>query len=201
MQDYNSLESAGIDLWDMLQDSGRWEVFRIGPFSHNILTVNGKIPKVNCITEILRTRKPERPTATDPAGADLYLAPLYEDLAYCLREVRLSGSTLSVTDRVEAGDTVCTVRWAMCSEAEAVIDDGKIVLRAGGKRRVLEAATEGDAVDLTPHVWPTTYDPATPDLDGMQYLHPTDAPNPGTALVGFTFTLRPHRKAVLHVVL
>ena len=201
MQDYNSLESAGIDLWDMLQDSGRWEVFRIGPFSHNILTVNGKIPKVNCVTEILRTRKPERPTATDPAGADLYLAPLYEDLAYYLREVRLSGSTLSVTDRIEAGDTVCTVRWAMCSEAEAVIDDGRIVLRAGGKRRVLEAATEGDAVDLTPHVWPTTYDPATPDLDGMQYLHPTDAPNPGTALVGFTFTLQPHRKAVLHVVL
>ena len=46
MQDYNSLESAGVDLWDMLQDSERWTVFRIGPFSHNILTVDGEIPKV-----------------------------------------------------------------------------------------------------------------------------------------------------------
>ena len=33
MQDYNSLESAGVDLWDMTQDSERWEVFRIGPFA------------------------------------------------------------------------------------------------------------------------------------------------------------------------
>jgi hypothetical protein len=33
----------------------------------------------------------------------------------------------------------------------------------------------------------------------MQYLHPTDAPNPGTSLVGYTFTLQPHQKVVLHV--
>jgi len=55
--------------------------------------------------------------------------------------------------------------------------------------------------EITPHIWPTTYDPATPDVDGMQYLHPTDAPNPGTSLVGYTFTLQPHQKVVLHVVL
>ena len=58
-----------------------------------------------------------------------------------------------------------------------------------------------DVPDPTPHIWPTTYDPATPDVDGMQYLHETDAPNPGTSLVGYTFTLQPHQKVVLHVCL
>ena len=61
MQDYNSLESKGVDLWDMLQDSERWTVFRIGPFSHNILTVNGKVPKVNQVIDFLRTRRPDTP--------------------------------------------------------------------------------------------------------------------------------------------
>jgi hypothetical protein len=54
-------------------------------------------------------------------------------------------------------------------------------------------------VDLIPHIWPTTYDPADLDLDGMQYLHSTDAPNPGTSLVGYTFTLQPHQRVELHV--
>ena len=49
--------------------------------------------------------------------------------------------------------------------------------------------------------WPVTYDPARPDLDGMEYLHPTDEPNPGSSLVGYTFTLQAHRKAALHVIL
>ena len=58
---------------------------------------------------------------------------------------------------------------------------------------------EDDDPELTPHIWPTTYDPNTPDADGMQYLHETDAANPGTSLVGYTFTLQPHQKVVLHV--
>ncbi|MBQ9719203.1 MAG: hypothetical protein IJV64_00755, partial [Oscillospiraceae bacterium] len=60
---------------------------------------------------------------------------------------------------------------------------------------------EGRGPELTPHIWPTTYDPSAPHVDGMQYLHPTDAPNPGTSLVGYTFTLQPHQKVVLHVCL
>ena len=66
---------------------------------------------------------------------------------------------------------------------------------------------EGDFEDLLPdglpslhaHMWPTTYDPAALDVDGMQYLHETDVANPGTSLIGYTFTLQPHQKVVLHV--
>ena len=39
MQDYLSLESVGVDLWNKTQNGQRWDVFRLGPFSHNTLTI------------------------------------------------------------------------------------------------------------------------------------------------------------------
>ena len=243
MQDYNSLESAGVDLWDMTQDSERWEVFRIGPFSHNIVTVNGHTPKVNHPVAISETWTPEHPSWEKRLGAVIDLTDLYtEDLDSCKRAVYLQGSDLHILDLLQAGDSTCTVRWAMCTEAQASIQEWSEVdyfnelplrLQSGWHRRELSAAFislneseekemlgfrdyrfpavvwpglsglygEDDDPELTPHIWPTTYDSATPDVDGMQYLHETDAPNPGTSLVGYTFTLQPHQKVVLHVCL
>ena len=200
MQDYNSLESKGVDLWDMTQDSERWTVFRIGPFSHNIVTVNGHTPKVNHPVAFTRTWAPEERLPQNRIGAELDLTDLYtEDLDACKRAVYLLDGDLNIVDFIQAGDSVCMVRWAMCSEADAAIRDGQIVLQADGKQRVLSVTATGSPFGLTPHLWPTTYDPSAPDVDGMQYLHETDVANPGTALVGFTFTLRPHQQVMLHV--
>ena len=243
MQDYNSLESAGVDLWDMTQDSERWEVFRIGPFSHNIVTVNGHTPKVNHPVAISETWTPEHPSWEKRLGAVIDLTDLYtEDLDSCKRAVYLLGTDLHILDLLQAGDSTCTVRWAMCTEAQASLQEWSEVfsfygygetflwLQSGWHRRELSASFlrldeseeeevlgfrdyrfpaivwrglygEDGGPELTPHIWPTTYDPAAPDVDGMQYLHPTDAPNPGTSLVGYTFTLQPHQKVVLHVCL
>lgn len=204
MQDYNSLESAGVDLWDMTWDSERWQVFRIGPFSHNILTVNGHVPNVRHPVDFRTVWMPERPLAGDRIGAALDLSELYtEDLESCSREVWLQGDDLHVVDFVQAGDSACTVRWAMCTEAETVglqPDGVSFELGAGGHLRVLTAEIL-DGERPAAGTWPVTYDPARPDLDGMEYLHPTDEPNPGSSLVGYTFTLQAHRKAALHVIL
>ena len=243
MQDYNSLESKGVDLWDMTQDSERWSVFRIGPFSHNILTVNGHTPKVNHPVAFSRTWAPEEDAGQNRIGAEMNLTELYtEDLDSCKRAVYLWDGNLEVMDLVQAGDSVCTVRWAMCTEAPDVSlhpnprfaepkcpeADQDFILRGGWHQRYLFAELvderrgafpgpgwgpldveyhEGDFEDLLPdglpslhaHIWPTTYDPAALDVEGMQYLHETDAPNPGTTLIGYTFTLQPHQKVVLHV--
>ena len=243
MQDYNSLESAGVDLWDMTQDSERWEVFRIGPFSHNIVTVNGHTPKVNHPVAISETWTPEHPSWEKRLGAVIDLTDLYtEDLDSCKRAVYLLGTDLHILDLLQAGDSTCTVRWSMCTEAQASLQEWSEVfsfygygetflwLQSGWHRRELSASFlrldeseeeemlgfrdyrfpsivwrglygEDGGPELTPHIWPTTYDPAIPHVDGMQYLHPTDAPNPGTSLVGYTFTLQPHQKVVLHVCL
>ena len=243
MQNYNSLETAGVDLWDMTQDSERWSVFRIGPFSHNILTVNGHTPKVNHPVSFSRTWTPEEGARQNRIGAEMDLTELYtEDLDSCKRAVYLWSDNLEVMDLVQAGDSVCTVRWAMCTEAPDVSlfpnprfaepkcpeADRDFILRSGWHQRDLSAELldersgafpgpgwgpldveyhKGDFEDILPdglpslhaHIWPTTYDPAALDADGMQYLHETDAANPGTALIGYTFTLQPHQKVVLHV--
>ena len=245
MQNYNSLETAGVDLWNMTQDSERWSVFRIGPFSHNILTVNGHTPKVNHPAAFSRTWAPEEGARQDRIGAELDLTDLYtEDLDSCRRAVYLWDGDLHVMDLVQAGDSVCTVRWAMCTEAPDVSmcpnprfaepkcpeADQDFILRSGWHQRSLSAKLlderlgdfpgpgwgpleveyhEGDFEDILPdglpalhaHIWPTTYDPAASEVDGMQYLHETDVANPGTSLVGYTFTLQPHQKVVLHTCL
>ena len=245
MQDYNSLETAGVDLWDMTQDSERWSVFRIGPFSHNILTVNGHTPKVNHPAAFSRTWAPEEGARQNRIGAEMDLTGLYtEDLDSCRRAVYLWDGDLHVMDLVQAGDSVCTVRWAMCTEAPDVSlcpnprfaepkcpeADQDFILRSGWHQRYLSAELlderlgdfpgpgwgpldveyhEGDFEDILPdglpalhaRIWPTTYDPAASEVDGMQYLHETDVANPGTSLVGYTFTLQPHQKVVLHTCL
>jgi hypothetical protein len=220
MQDYNSLESAGVDLWDMTWDSERWQVFRIGPYSHNILTVNGHVPKVSRPASFRQFWKPYS-TSKNRLGAVLDLTDLYtEDLDSCSRAVWLQGDELHVVDLVQAGDSACTVRWAMCTEAETVTvrsDGVSIELGSGRYVRVLSAEVLDGEEYIFPSLpqesaaprlpepsartWPVTYDPYNLDLEGMEYLHPTDAPNPGVGLAGYVLTLQPHCKVALHVCL
>lgn len=183
MQEYNSLESIGLDLWDMTPDSERWEVFRIGPWSHNILTVNGHAPKVSRKAEFSQTFSGSR------YGASLDLSALYdEDVVSYIREVYLKKGVLHIEDSVEAADNACTVRWAMCTEASARIEGDVIVLESGGHRRKLRGSK-----GMVPQIWPATY-PGT-------LLHEYDAPNPGKTMVGFTCTIPAHGKKRLRVTL
>ncbi|MDD3079272.1 MAG: heparinase II/III family protein [Paludibacter sp.] len=55
MQDYLPLETKGIDLWNMGQDSQRWEVFRLNNKAHNTLTINDKRHLVNGMARITKT--------------------------------------------------------------------------------------------------------------------------------------------------
>jgi len=222
MQGYESLESAGVDLWDITWDSERWQVFRIGPFSHNILTVNGHVPKVHYRADFQDVWDPDSSSSAGRAGASLDLTALYtEDLDTCARAVWIRDGDLHVVDLVQAGDSACTVRWAMCTEASSVeigSDGTSVELRSGPHARILSAEfldadsyafpqlpvsshTDPSMPGPAAHTWPVTYDPSQPGRDGMQYLHPTDEPNPGAGLAGYVFTLQAHRRAVLHVCL
>lgn len=186
MQEYNSLESIGLDLWDMTQESERWEVFRIGPWSHNIITVNGHAPKVNHAVDFSGFYGGRR------HGAAMDLKALYdEDLAACRREVWLEDGVLHVMDYLEAGDKPCEVRWAMCTEASAKVRKGAVILRSGRQKRTLRAFCAD--IPLTPAVWSASYP--------GPYLHDYDAPNPGRTMTGYTFSLMPGQKVQLHVVL
>ena len=47
MQDYESLESKGIQLFGRTQDAQRWTVFRLTNLVHNTLTINNQHQRVD----------------------------------------------------------------------------------------------------------------------------------------------------------
>lgn len=164
-QDYNSLESKGIDLWGRAQDSGRWKVFRLGTSAHNVLMVDGQQQRVDGRAPIVLS-KPGR-TIVDTSS--VYRG----QLAASRRGVALEPDrSVRVQDEFTALEKAASVRWAMVTHADVqVAGSGRAALTQGGKRlelRVLEPA--GAALKI----YPTDPPPS-----------PHDARNPGTRMVGF----------------
>lgn len=182
MQDYHSLESRGIDLWNQGEGGQRWDVFRIGNESHSTLTVNGKHHMVKSfvpLTDVWKEKKRK--------GARLDMTSVYaEDLDSLVREIWLDGKhRLHVRDMVRTGSRQADIMWVMTTTAQAsMLPDGRILLEKDGKKMKMEAECK-NMEDLTPHIW--TNDPP------QCY----DAPNPGTCRVGFTVTVPAGAEAVL----
>jgi len=178
MQSYESLESRGLKLWDRAQESDRWNVFRIGSQSHNILTVDGRQQVVAGYAPIVSSR--EHATIVD-------LAPVYDgQVAQARRGVRLrTDRSVLVQDEIRslagAGESSVRVRWAMLTAAEVVVgkDGSSAVLSREGKTSWMRVVSP-EKVKLQ------TYSTDPP--------REHDAPNPGTRMVGFEVVLAPGRE-------
>ncbi|MEX1238437.1 MAG: heparinase II/III family protein [Cyclobacteriaceae bacterium] len=183
MQDYESLESKGIQLFGRTQDAQRWSVFRLNNFVHNTLAVNNQLQRVKGYAGI--ERYSDKPGFTY-ALSDL--STIYENqLAAIKRGVAIvDGKYVTVQDELTAGDSSTTVRWTMLTPAEVSLSGNTAILRKNGKELQLRVASPAGVKLRT---WST--EPAT------DY----DAPNPGTTLVGFEVQLRANEKAVFNVML
>jgi hypothetical protein len=182
MQDYHSLESQGIGLWDRKQTGERWTVFRLNTKSHGTLVVDGK-------DQLVEGRAPMVKVAADGPmpRAIVDLLPVYKgQLAGARRGVGLRPDrSVLVQDEVRAADAKASVRWAMVTRAEVKADGAVATLTRDGKTltlRVLEPA------GASLKVYPTDPPPSK-----------HDAPNPGTRMVGFETALEPGAAARLAV--
>lgn len=184
MQQYNSLESAGLDIWNMAQNSQRWQVFRYSNPSHSTLTVNGHHQNVKGRAKIIaRSSDPQHTRAV------IDMSEIYnEDLVTAKRGVAITGRKyVNVRDEIETGDSECTIRWAMLTPAKVKsIEGAQIHLVNKGKHLKMYIAGIEGAVFKT---WST--DPPN------NY----DAPNPGTTLVGFELKVPAHTKKSFNVIL
>ncbi|MBR2065290.1 MAG: heparinase II/III family protein [Bacteroidales bacterium] len=181
MQDYHSLESLGVDLWNQGEGGQRWDVFRLGNESHSTLTINGKHHKVKSFVPIVETWR-ER----DRKGARLDMTSAFaEDVDSLTREIWLDRKDrLHVRDVIRTGKEQADVMWVMTTTAQAeILPDGSILLEKDGKKMKLENNVEG----LAPHIW--TNDPP----------HDYDASNPGTCRVGFTIDIPAASETVIEV--
>lgn len=182
MQEYESLESKQVDLWNMKQNSQRWDVFRYNNLAHNTLSVNGGYQRVEGMAAI-------SDVSDTPAllAASVDMDSLYKGtLTAARRRIAIEGqAAVTVRDEVAAGAAPATVRWTMLTTATVtIVSPHAAELRKNGKTLLLTIDAPAGAQLKT---WPT--DPQ----------HAYDAPNPGSVLLGFEAPLEANAKAVLGV--
>ena len=181
-QDYNSLETRGVDLWNRQQNSQRWQVFRYNNFVHNTLTVNNQLHVVDGAADIISWS-----STSDFMNAISDMSKVFEgQLSKSFRGIAIvNGQYVAVRDEVTATDKETALRWTMMTAAEAKIaGKNTIELKKDGKKLKIEVAAPAK---VTMKTWST----ASPN----DY----DAPNQGTMLVGFEVIIPANTNATLLV--
>ena len=182
-QDYESLESKGMQIFGRTQDAQRWTVFRYVNQAHNTLTINDRHQQVVGYAPILRTS-----SASSFKSAVIDLSEVYKgQVAGARRGIAIvDGQWVVVRDEIEALDTVTTIRWTLLTPADVTITGKNTAeLTKDGKKLLLRVNAPGD---VTMKTWPTDPPPAS-----------YDAPNPGTIRTGFELRIPAKAKVAITV--
>jgi hypothetical protein len=181
-QDYNSLETAGVDLWNMSQNSQRWDVFRYNNHVHNTLTINGKYQQVSGYSYI--NSWCDQP---DMINAVSDLTSVYKQyLRKSLRGIAIiDNKYVMVRDEIETLREGALIRWNLITSANVTITGNNTAELVKNGRKLMIKVNEPAKVKI--RSWSAT--PA----------HDYDAPNPGITIVGFEVAVPKNSDAVLSV--
>ncbi|HJD74742.1 MAG: heparinase II/III family protein [Bacteroides xylanisolvens] len=182
MQSYITLESKGVDLWNMSQSGQRWDVFRLSNKAHSTLTINGERHLVKSYAPITRTFQTKK-----QKGAEVDLSSVFANsVDKAVRTVTLDKKeNLEVIDRIETGNKEATVSWIMVTPAEAkIVGQNRIELTKDGRQMLLVADAD---TNVEMKIW-SNVPP-----------HEYDFQNPGTIRVGFETTIPANRAMQLSV--
>lgn len=134
-ENYNTLETAWIDVWNMAQSSSRWSVFRYSERAHSVFTIDDEQPKVDAAVKL--TKLDDASFAADTAG----LYPAYVGTAE--RTFRLSGGAFTVADSFWGVCGDHTYRWAFQTRTEASVVNGGVLLNSNGRRMLVYSSMPG----------------------------------------------------------
>ena len=168
MQDYNSLETKGLNIWSRTQNSDRWKVFRYHNLVHSTLSVNKGLQRVDAGAELYLDSKDPDCTVirTD-------LSPLYAgQIASAQRTFSVvDNQFVVVTDRLQGGSTDAVVRFTLPTPAAVEkLDDCTLLLTQKGKSMVV-AVQSDRPVELI--------------IESADPPNSWDAANPGILLTGY----------------
>lgn len=172
-EDYNTTETRGVDLWNMAQQSQRWDVFRYNNRSHNTLTFNDKLQRVNGSAQII-----ESGSATARRFVKTDLTPVYAgQVDKVERTISLvDNDYLLIEDEIMAGKNYTRMRWTLMTRATPkILSDNTVMLEQDGKRCLLKIESE------TPIVWRFEKTPT---------VNTFDSPNPDVTMVVFDTDLK-----------
>ena len=182
LQNYHSLESAGVDLWNMKQGSQRWSVFRYANQQHNTLTINGKHQRVEGKARIMDVYD-----SKNKLGGRIDLSEAYsEEVAEVVRDVALiKENYLQITDYIKTSLRPADITWTMVTPAQINQIDNKTLKLTQNDKSITFSVKTSDGVDLS-------YAPATPPM-------PYDEANPGVSLIKISFRIKPESKSSIRV--
>lgn len=169
-QDYNSLESKGIDLWDNSAHGQRWRVYRYTNLAHNVFSINNELFRTEGRGNLLRY--------TDSANhkeAAFELTSLYNGLLKAERHISLNEKEgVSIEDIIVNGNTPSSLTWRMLTPASVEQTRNGFILRRQGKTLHVELPAK-----VVPFV-----ETASPPTD-------YDEKNPGITIIGYTTDISP----------
>lgn len=198
LQAYSTLESKGVDLWNLEQDAQRWDVFRYNNLNHNTISINGQKHNVNGRCQIIETYE-----HGIELGAKLELTDvlnLHNELKNATRRVTIvEDAYLKVEDVIEANEEAVEVRWNMVTPSSAeIIGKKTIKLSQKGKTMLLEVSSSTPfKLSIRPSENPSSVKCDFTNCNYEEYNHD----NPSTVMVGFDAKVAAGKKASFIVTL
>jgi len=181
---YNKLESQGLNIWSVKQNSDRWRVFRYNNFSHNTLTVNNQLQQVEANGTIVRSSESEKFSYTIvdiTAAYSKYLEQVMRGISI------VNNSYVIIRDELINGIQPSRIKWNMLTQKNIqIIDSKKAVIRKDGKSLIFKIISPKQASI-------NTY---TTDPDNSY-----EDKNPNTRMIGFEIELKPNQKEELVIAL
>ncbi len=182
VQSYHPLESTGINLFQMTQDSPRWSVFRLNNFSHNTLTYNGQLHQMDGKSEILSSKStPQHETLVN-------LAPLLElpKNATATRRFHMDKEkrSITITDTLTGLKPKDKITWNLFTSATSTPTDTGFILTQDKATMQLDLSS--------PQSSKQTFSPADPPPK------PHDEPNPGMTRIQLNATADKEGKILIN---
>ena len=125
-QNYYSVESKGWALFDKKQDGDRWNVYRLNNFSHNTLTLGGKLHNVAGDARI---------TEFTDKSATVNLSQVFAGQASSvIRRFRVDDNrTTVIRDDITGAKPGLSERWQMLTHTKISVDKNQATLQQDGK--------------------------------------------------------------------
>lgn len=182
VENYTRVEASHLELWDKHQEAQRWMVYRYNNYSHNTLTINSQLQRVDGYAGIDDySDNPERMYVK----SDLTTAYAAEVESLYRTVALVGGKYVEVTDEVCTPPRFTHLEWNMTTPARAEILDGNtLLLEKSGQKLYLKAQCG------TPFTW---------HIRRADPVYSFDSPNHDVSIVGFHTDLEPGKRQVIKV--
>ena len=139
-ENYNHLETKGVDLWRKDQNSQRWDVFRYNNYAHNTLTFNEKLQNVDGKAEIL---------SFSDNLSHMYavsdLTSIYKDQvkSVCRAYSLINGKYVVVEDKISTQNRFTKMTWTMVTKSQPkIISENVLLLENNGKKMYVKVEAD-----------------------------------------------------------